>query len=145
MHRLAFVNLGLIEMRESIEHDFYMAALKANSNQPLLAKLLADERKRQLQLATTVAGLIRKADSAIAICYKLNQGNSGILYDDLKKEFNTLYSLSIENGREIESHGDLTKKDAEQLMAIVHETHPNMTKAHDIIFGIVKKVPPAVN
>lgn len=145
VHRLAFVNLGVVEMRESIEKDFYIAALNANGNQPLLQHLLTNERKRQLQLAVKVSGLIKQADSAIAICIKIKKNNTVVGYEKLKKELISLYKLSMENGREIESNGDLSKKDAAALMAIVQKTHPDMTKAHDIVFGIVKNVPAAVN
>ncbi len=141
MHRLAFMNLGLVEMRESIDHDFYIAALRASGNQSELQKLLTDERKRQLQLAVKVAGLMKQADTAITITQKLQLHNLTNGYVLLRQEFVKLHSLSIEIGREIESNGDFSKKDATALMAIVHKTQPDMKKAIDIVFGMIEKIP----
>lgn len=143
--RLGFINFGMVEMQESINNDFYIAALKAAGNQPSLVKLLIAENKRQLQLSKNLVVLIKQADSAIAICNRIGKVNQGLLYKEFKKEFNHINVLTNKINIEFLVSGDFTRKDANELKAIVDKMHPDMRKAIDIIFGIVQKVPPALH
>ena len=144
VHRWACINLASSEMRGSIDNDFYLSALHASGNQPLLQKLLTNERKRQLDLALEIAGVIKQVDSAILITKRLEKPAVTSGYEVVKKDLITLYNLSRENGREIESNGDLSRKDATELMAIVQKTQPDMKKAHDLVFGLIDKLPPSL-